>query len=223
MNIFDSHIAAGQQLGKREREQYYTALIEFLAYGIEPKVGGAALAVITAIRPSLDESRSRRLAGLASGESRRMNTSGTNAGTNDEQTRDSAANKTGENGRTKSKSKSKGKEEKTYDLAGGMASALPCLAAPAGGSSVFIDLDDKPHRTALGSIIGSYAHVGGVDPTGFVSKLRGICPGGCGGDPDRADECYGLVMRALGKYDPDKGRGPWPLVKTILEQERGTG
>lgn len=59
MQIFDSYIEAGQSMSKKDREQYYTALIEYLAYGVEPKVSGTADAVLTAIRPSLDESRMR--------------------------------------------------------------------------------------------------------------------------------------------------------------------
>lgn len=121
----------------------------------------------------------------------------------------------------KEKEKEREGEEKTDSPSGEVAGALPCLAAPAEGSSVFIDTQGKPHRTALGAITGSYLAAGGRDPTGFVSRLRGLCPASCRGDPARADECYGLVMAALAKYDPAKGRDPWPLCKTILEQERG--
>lgn len=121
----------------------------------------------------------------------------------------------------KEKEKKREEEEKTEDVSGGMAEALPCLAAPAEGSSVFIDTRGKPHRTALGAIADSYLAAGGRDPTAFLSRLRGLCPASCRGDPAHADECYGLIMAALAKYDPAKGRDPWPLCKTILEQERG--
>lgn len=59
MNIFDSYIEAGHTMQQRDRESFYTALIEYLYYGIEPDLKGAALSVMTAIRPSLDESRTR--------------------------------------------------------------------------------------------------------------------------------------------------------------------
>ena len=59
MNIFDSYIEAGHTMQQREKESYYAALIEYLYYGIEPDLKGAALSVMTAIRPSLDESRTR--------------------------------------------------------------------------------------------------------------------------------------------------------------------
>lgn len=121
----------------------------------------------------------------------------------------------------KEKEKEREGEEKTGNPSGEMAGALPCLAAPAEGSSIFIDTQGKPHRTALGAITGSYIASGGTCPTGFVSRLRGLCPASCRGDPAQADECYQLVMAALAKYDPAKGRDPWPLCKTILEQERG--
>ena len=113
-------------------------------------------------------------------------------------------------------------EERTASPSGGMAEALPCLSVPAADSSVFIDLAKGPHQTALGSIAASYAAVTGADPAPFVCGLAGRCPPSCRGGPKRADECYQLVMKALGKFDPAKGRDPWPLVKTILDQERGS-
>lgn len=69
MNIFDSYIDAGQKLNKRDREQYYTALVEFIAYDFEPKLKGAALAVFTAIRPSLELSKQRANSGRKGGNS----------------------------------------------------------------------------------------------------------------------------------------------------------
>lgn len=67
MQIFDSYIDAGQAMGKRDRESYYAAVIDYLYYGIEPDVNGAALAVFTAIRPSLDISRQRACFGRKGG------------------------------------------------------------------------------------------------------------------------------------------------------------
>lgn len=112
-------------------------------------------------------------------------------------------------------------EKKTDNPAGEVSAALPCLAVPGEGSSVFIDLKGKPHKTALGAITDSYLASGGRDPTSFAKKLRGLCPASCRGDPGHADECFQLAMRALAKFDPAKGRDPWPLAKTIIEQERG--
>lgn len=89
MNIFDSYIDAGQAMTREDREKYYTAILEYLAYGIEPEVGGTALAVITAIRPSLDESRNKRVAGLKSAEVRK-----TKADTTNEQNRKNQMNRT---------------------------------------------------------------------------------------------------------------------------------
>lgn len=59
MQIFDSYIDAGQQLGKRDRQAYYTAIIEYLAYGRTPDLKGAPAALFTAIEPTLKNSRSR--------------------------------------------------------------------------------------------------------------------------------------------------------------------
>ena len=55
MNIFESYIDAGQELGQAEKAEYYVALIEYLAYGKEPtfKRQGSK-AVFVAIKPSLD-------------------------------------------------------------------------------------------------------------------------------------------------------------------------
>ena len=67
MQIFDSFIDAGQELPQRDRERYYTALIEYVQYGKEPNVTGAAKAVLTAIWPTLKTSVARRDAGRAGG------------------------------------------------------------------------------------------------------------------------------------------------------------
>lgn len=57
MNIYDSYIEAGQELSQKQREKFYCAVIEYLYYGIEPDVDGAAKALVTAIFPMLEESR----------------------------------------------------------------------------------------------------------------------------------------------------------------------
>lgn len=67
MNLFDSHVEAGQMLGERDRQAYYAALVEFVAYGKEPQLKGAAAAVMTAIMPNLVESRRRAEAGAKGG------------------------------------------------------------------------------------------------------------------------------------------------------------
>lgn len=67
MNVMESHVDAGQDLPPKERQAYYTALVEYLAYGREPSLSGAAKAVFTAIRPTLDNSRARAEAGRAGG------------------------------------------------------------------------------------------------------------------------------------------------------------
>ena len=67
MNLFDSHVEAGQMLGGRDRQAYYAALVEFVAYGKEPQLKGAAAAVMTAIMPNLVESRRRAEAGAKGG------------------------------------------------------------------------------------------------------------------------------------------------------------
>lgn len=71
VNIYDSYIEAGQQLGRRDREQFYTAVIEFIAYGVEPTLRGAAAAVFTAIRPTLEESRRSLVNGRKGGRPKR--------------------------------------------------------------------------------------------------------------------------------------------------------
>lgn len=59
MQIFDSYIEAGQELNLKDKREYYTALIEFIYYGVEPNLKGAAKAIFTAIRPSLELSKQR--------------------------------------------------------------------------------------------------------------------------------------------------------------------
>ena len=69
MQIFDSYIEAGQDecLSQREKERYYTALIEYLAYGIEPKLSGNARMTFTAIKPTLNTTRQRSESGKKGG------------------------------------------------------------------------------------------------------------------------------------------------------------
>lgn len=74
MNIFDSYIESGHTMQQRDKESYYTALIEFLYYGVEPDLKGAALSVMTAIRPSLEESRTRIANGRKGGRPKKSQT-----------------------------------------------------------------------------------------------------------------------------------------------------
>lgn len=69
MQIFDSYIQSGQKIkNRRNRADFYMALIEFIAYGVEPDLEGTADIVFTAIRPSLEKSRAKAKAGRAGGE-----------------------------------------------------------------------------------------------------------------------------------------------------------
>lgn len=67
MQLLDSHIEAGQELSAKDRQAYYTALIEYLYYGKEPNLKGPAKAVFVAIRPTLDNSKARAEAGSRGG------------------------------------------------------------------------------------------------------------------------------------------------------------
>ena len=58
MQLYDSWVDAGQELAATAKAAYYTALVEYMAYGREPAaLKGGAKAVFTAIRPSLDSAR----------------------------------------------------------------------------------------------------------------------------------------------------------------------
>ena len=74
MQLLDSHIEAGQELGDKDKQAYYTALVEYLYYGIEPKLTGAAKAVFIAIKPTLDNSLARSKAGSKGGSKRSSKT-----------------------------------------------------------------------------------------------------------------------------------------------------
>ena len=78
MQVFDSYIDAGQQLPQRDKERFYTALIEFIAYGTEPELDGAAAAVFTAIKPSLVISKKRAEAGRRGGNANAKNNGSSN-------------------------------------------------------------------------------------------------------------------------------------------------
>ena len=110
MNIFDSYIAAGQQLAQREKEQFYTALIEFVAYGREPELKGAAKAVFIAIRPSLEISMKRAVSGQKGG----LQTSKAQANANfaTKQNASKPASKTQANGEANGQANSKSNSNK---------------------------------------------------------------------------------------------------------------
>lgn len=67
MQIFDSYIEAAQYLKPRNKEKYYTALIDYLYYGIEPSVTGEVAAVITSNWPTIEESRRKIVNGRKGG------------------------------------------------------------------------------------------------------------------------------------------------------------
>ena len=73
MNIFDSYIDAGQKLSAKEKKEYYCALVEYIAYGTEPDLKGAADAIWTAIFPSLEISKKRSKSGAAGGNKKQAN------------------------------------------------------------------------------------------------------------------------------------------------------
>lgn len=111
MNIFDSYVDAGQQLGQRDKEQFYTALLEFAAYGTEPRLKGPALAVFTAIRPSLELSKQRASSGRKGGRRKAEADGDLAAKQNASKGRANAEASTEANGQAKGKSKSKKEEE----------------------------------------------------------------------------------------------------------------
>lgn len=101
MQIFDSYFDAGQELSQRDRERYYTALIEFVLYDKEPSLKGPALAVFTAIRPALELSKKRSESGAKGGSTTGKTQS------NDEAKDKQDASKQEANGQAKSKSNNK--------------------------------------------------------------------------------------------------------------------
>lgn len=136
---------------------------------------------------------------------------------------DNSGNSPKNSAKDKDKEKAKGKEkeeEKKEPEPEGDTAVLPCLSAEEEGRA-YIDLMGKPHMTMLGAVMDGYRQAGGRgSPRQFCAKVAGVCPQGCRGDPDQADACFELIMRALGTYDPKKGRDPWSLTKTILENDR---
>lgn len=73
MQLMDSHIEAGQELCPKDRQAYYTAIVEYLYYGREPDLKGAAKAVFVAIKPTLDNTRARSEAGSKGGSKTQAN------------------------------------------------------------------------------------------------------------------------------------------------------
>lgn len=114
MNLFDSHIEAGQELGRKDRMAYYTAVIEFVAYGREPDLTGAAKAVFVAIRPSLESSRRCAENGKKGGRPKKETQTAENGKPRTRKTEnpdgENTETQTAENGKTNSNSKGNSKE-----------------------------------------------------------------------------------------------------------------
>lgn len=135
MNIFDSYIDAGQELPQREKERYYTALVEFIAYGAEPDLKGSASAVFTAIRPSLELSKKRADSGGKGGKSKAK------AEANDKEHDDFACKqnasktqaKAEANGQAKSNSNSKSNKSTGNSISSGSQPETTAQARDAGG------------------------------------------------------------------------------------------
>lgn len=96
MQIFDSYIDAGQQLPQRDKERFYTALIEFIAYGVEPTLDGAAAAVFTAIKPSLVISKKRAEAGRRGGNANAKNNGSSNFASKQNESKSEASDEANE-------------------------------------------------------------------------------------------------------------------------------
>ena len=114
MNLFDSYIEAGQELGRKDRMAYYTAVIEFVAYGREPDLTGAAKAVFVAIRPSLESSRRCTENGKKGGRPKKETQTAENGKPRMRKTEnpdgENTETQTAENGKTNSNSKGNSKE-----------------------------------------------------------------------------------------------------------------
>ena len=102
MNIFDSHIEAAKHLNRTQKKEYYCAVIEFLYYGVEHELKGAAAAVFTAIKPTLELSRARSQAGSLGGKAASKQQANSKQNASKQQATDEAK------GQSKSKGKSKG-------------------------------------------------------------------------------------------------------------------
>lgn len=103
MQIYDSYIEAGQKLNKKDRQAFYCALIEYLEYGAEPSLTGAADAVFTAIKPSLRISRVRSESGSKGGSATQENAKQT-----DKQTPSKLSSKTEANGEANAEANGQG-------------------------------------------------------------------------------------------------------------------
>lgn len=73
VNLYDSVVEQGMKLRPREREAFWRAVIEYVAYQIEPSLTGTPDICFGLVRPSLDKQRARAEAGGAGGQRRAYN------------------------------------------------------------------------------------------------------------------------------------------------------
>lgn len=100
-----------------------------------------------------------------------------------------------------------------------------CLIKPARRGKVFLDGEGKAHRTAYGALEARHSAKVGKRPDDFASLMSmcsRLCPGGCRASPDDVSRCHALMAKALDGFDPAKGSSPWPLMRKILTEDRGT-
>lgn len=87
----------------------------------------------------------------------------------------------------------------------------------------FLDQSDGPHRTAYGALEVRYAtKTGRGDFAQVMAKAAQTCPGGCRASPEDACACFKLMAKAIDAFDPTKGASPWPLMRKILTEDRGS-
>lgn len=108
------------------------------------------------------------------------------------------------------------------DSSEGNGACLPCMRSPSPDGALYRDSRGGVHETVLGALGESYA---AACPSGdfgrFCAAVGEICPDGCRGRPAQAERCGELIAGALGRFDPAKGTGPWPLVRKVLMEDRG--
>lgn len=99
---------------------------------------------------------------------------------------------------------------------------LCCMTVPSSPDAAYFDDAGECFATPLQALSSTYAHrTGGLDWERFAAAVARGCPSGCDCSPQRAEACARLINLGLEKFDPSKASNPAPLVRKILDDERG--
>lgn len=99
---------------------------------------------------------------------------------------------------------------------------LACMSAVSDPGGEYFDDVGASFSTPWDAVASTFSHVApGRNLAAFAGRVADMCPEGCPCTLERVEGCARIVQSALRKFDPARGSDPFPLVRRIIEDERG--